>query len=242
MNVADQVENALQTKLLPKLVAVYQKQGNFPIQIGTAFLIRFQNNPVLVTAKHVLEGHQGYDDPFDKAVFVDKKLKLISDISTSKIVYSEENDICIVRVNGFQLNRCFELSDLDTNYNNASVIGIAGFLSRDFIRKRRENSLSVKPYIHIDERVGCKGDYVGMRYSRRCVSKGKNIAEKTPIPKGLSGSPMIEPMALLENKFKLVGVFTEERKVDGYVFGEPIHKLTPLFEELMKPEFTSSRV
>jgi hypothetical protein len=70
----------------PYLAAIYENTdpGDKIDQVGSGFFAAYENCPILITAKHVLYGHSGNEDPSEKLIFVAGKLEKIGDISSKE--------------------------------------------------------------------------------------------------------------------------------------------------------------
>src|SRR5664279_4422239 len=99
----------------PHLVAIYLQETEPKAktqQVGTGFLVRYKNRPVLITAKHTLYGKRGDENPGEKAIVVPGGLKLIGHLQSRELVQENTYDIAAMYVDEFDLARCLPLSSL----------------------------------------------------------------------------------------------------------------------------------
>ena len=223
---------AAKTLVQPYLVAIYDLNNGMAVQIGTAFLVKWKCAPVLITAKHVLFGHDFKENPGEKFLFVNGRLKQISCCNTSDVFKIEEHDLCAIQVNDFSIDQCFNFPVLQTQISTTDQLSVLGYLARDFRRNAREETLRPSPFLYTNSYFDCKAGYVGITYNSRSTSTHSNGKVRPPIPRGLSGGPIFRAHKLLLNQVEIVGVFTEERISEGYVFGEEVQKVIELLKAI----------
>jgi hypothetical protein len=212
------------------LIAIYDER---PDQNGTGFLTVWNGKPLLVTAKHVLFGHEFDEDPLKKQVHVGDGLKALGELKVSRIADDQELDLAAVHITGFTLDRCLAYTTLRFDEAPPNALSIIGFLERDFRRSKEESALRPKPYIYTGTTKELDPKHVGIKHPRRGRITGTKKIEMAPIPRGLSGTAMVSPTALLRRKVEIFGVFTEQRLEQGYVFGAHITELQPLLDGLL---------
>lgn len=213
----------------PHLVAVYEEKTDprvKTVQIGTGFLVRHRDRPVLVTAKHVLYGHEFDEDPSQKAVLVGGLLRKLGQLDAVHLVNSDEHDLTVFYVDEFGLERCLPSSVLCPGGGDPAMVTIHGYLARDFRRDRKTGILRPAPRVYTNSRFNLGAGYVALRYPKsRNRSTGKIMA---PRPSGMSGCPMLDSLRLRERQISIVGVFTEYRGDQGLAFGEVSSKVLSL--------------
>ena len=216
------VITALKRHVLPSLVAIYDSHhvnpGN-PVQVGTGFLLTHKSRPVLVTARHVLEGHNRDKSPAEMAFHVDGKWAYVGDGNGSRYLYygAEGRDLVAFYADELGQRPLLPAPAASVRADGVRVIAICGYLSRDF--KRPGDQLKPQPLIHIDKFVGRKNGILSILYTkRRNVDSDTGERKVSPKPKGLSGGPMLNSVSLLKGTVEIVGVFTEQS--DGVGRGE----------------------
>ena len=215
--------------LQPFLVAIYDEKPN---QIGTGFLTLWNARATLITAKHVLFGHQFNEEPFDKNVFVGGQLLPLSEIALSNVVENTEFDIAMLHLDRFLISDCLPYTALMPEGPPPSMVTIARFLSRDFRRAASESKLAPSPYSYTNKTVEADVNHVAVLYTNRGISTKSLERELTPIPRGLSGTAMVSVPSLLLGEVKVIGVFTDERLSESHVFGTHIAVVTRLLNDL----------
>ncbi|MDF1687887.1 MAG: hypothetical protein P1U50_13950 [Parvibaculaceae bacterium] len=204
--------------VLPTLVPIYKSKdqdASQPDQIGTGFILKHNSRPMLITAKHTLVGHDGNDDASGKAFFNNGKWVYVGD-DGSKVFQSPDHDIACFYADTLADRPCLESRNIETT--DAKLITIGGYLARDF--KRADATLQPKPYIFTNLSAEVSGGLVGLQYRRSKVkSTNRKLPQTAPIPRGLSGGPMLNSLRLVQGHVSLVGVFTEQDS--GTARGEP---------------------
>lgn len=199
----------------PSLVALYGShhfRPQNPVQVGTGFVIRYSDKTVVVTAAHTLWGHDGKEEPGEKAFLASGKLTYVGDCGGQVI---RCRDIAIFVAEPLGSRRHIPYGSIQQN--QAKMITIGGYLARDF--RRGHGCLMPAPWIHTDQRVPVAQDLVGLRYTSKVVRQGNGKRVRPPSPSGLSGGPMIDAVQLALGGISVVGVFTEQSH--GTARGEP---------------------
>ena len=199
---------ALAKKLvLPHLVAIYDAA---PDQIGTGFLVCRNGAHTLWTARHTLFGHSFDEQPLEKYIFATKKLQSLSQIASAVSVPDDSVDLAMVSIEPIPGRKGLPFRCLQFSTHLPPVLTVVGFLSRDFRRSAARQLLRPKPYIYSDTRIQSSEDEIGIRYTRRAITSDTGVKEMSPIPRGLSGSPMINAVSLIaQRNVEIFGVFTE---------------------------------
>lgn len=221
----------LTTLVQPSLVAIYashSRRPTEPVQIGTGFLVAHSCRPVLVTAEHVLRGHNWKENPGDKAVHIGGSWVYIGD-GNGPLASAKDYDIAAIYMDGFPLSRCLSPSSLSLQPLDATAVTIGGYLARDF--KREGHVLRPAPYIYSNRRLGICQGFVGLRYpKRRNIYTVTSKPAVTPIPSGLSGCPMMDTIELIRGCISILGVFTDQG--DGKAWGVDSNILRALLNSL----------
>lgn len=213
----------------PHLVAIYDET---PTQLGTGFLTIWNGKPLLVTAKHVLYGHDFDEEPDSKQIFVGDSLKSVAELAFSPIISDEKMDAAILFIKVITVDQCLPYTCLKFGETIPESLSIMGFLERDFRRSKTESTLRPKPYIFTGKTIPLDNPHIGISHRRRGRTTDTGTAEFAPIPRGLSGTLMVSATGLLRDEVAIFGVFTEERLEEGYVFGSSIDVLLPMMEKL----------
>lgn len=201
--------------LQPSLVALYKShhiRPQNPVQVGTGFVIKYSGKTVMVTAAHTLWGHDGNEEPGEKAFLANGKLTYVEDCG-GKVIRCR--DIAIFLAEPLGSRQHIPYGSLQ--FTQAKMITIGGYLARDF--RRGNGGLMPAPWIHTDRRVPVAEGLVGLRYSSKVVRQGNGKRVRPPSPSGLSGGPMIDAVQLALGRIGVVGVFTEQSH--GTARGEP---------------------
>jgi hypothetical protein len=210
------------------LVPIYIKPpGKQLDQYGTGFLINHNNRPLLVTAKHCLFK----DGPaFEKLIFFDGAPRPLTELHTGEIISDPNNDLAVLHVDELGLDRCLLATCLVPGETTSSVISTVGFLGRDFERDLAKG-LFPAPWLFHYRRVRKRPGqgYVGILYHKsrnRDATTGELV--QSPIPRGVSGGPMLDTMKLSKGKVEIVGVFTAYEQDRGLAYGETAQKVIDL--------------
>jgi len=207
----------------PSAIAIYAPHGSrpdTPVQVGTGLLMRRQSRPVLITARHVLRGHTFNEDPAEKAVHINGSWVYVGDGSRN-LVEPKGRDLSVMFMDEFALCRCLETpSSLPLV---STIITMGGYLSRDF--KRSGNTLRPAPRVYTNVAVPAAPGMIGLRHPRRRnVNTSTGASAVSPAPRGLSGGPMVDSLALLKGAVVLLGVLTEMS--NGSARGEDVGIIT----------------
>ncbi len=220
---AAEVAAKFQRLVQPNIIAIYashKSRPDTPVQVGTGFLIQHQSRPVLITARHVLRGHTFKEDPAEKSVHINGSWVYVGDGSRT-LVEPEGRDLSVMFMDEFAPRQC--LSTPSSRPPDSKIITMAGFLSRDF--KRSGNGLHPSPRTYTNVAVPVAPGMVGLRHpKRRNVDTFTGAPVVSPIPRGLSGGPMVDSLALLKGTVVLMGALTEMS--DGIAQGEGIDIIT----------------
>ena len=220
--------------LQPHLVAVYLQTAEPKVktqQVGTGFLVRHKDRPVLVTAKHTLYGKKGDENPGEKAIVVAGALTMIGRLRSHEVVQDKIHDIAAIYVDEFDLERCLPLSSLSSVVSAPKFVTIHGFLARDFNLDRAEDVLKPAPWTYTNSRKDHGSGYVGLFYPKsqnRNTDSGKKVM--APRPEGLSGCPMLDGEKLAEREISIIGVFTDLPEGQGMAFGESSAEVIALLD------------
>lgn len=192
----------------PSTIAIYASHGSrpeTPVQVGTGFLVLHQSRPVLITAKHVLRGHTFQEDPAEKAVHINGSWVYVGDGSRT-LAEPAGRDLSVMFMDEFAQGQCVVLPP--STSPKPKLITIGGFLSRDF--KRSDNTLRPAPRVYTNVAVPAAPGMIGMQYpNRRNVNTSTGALAVSPIPRGLSGGPMVDSLSLLKGAVVPLGVLTE---------------------------------
>lgn len=209
----------------PTLVPIYAsnaKDPTLPDQVGTGFILSHNSRPMLVTAKHTLFGHDGKDEAGEKAFCADGNWVYVGDVN-SEVYFAKDRDIACFYADQLAGRPCLEICNISTT--PSSPITIGGWLARDF--KRPGATLQPKPFIFTGTSEEIADGLLSLQYRRSKVkSINSEMLQTAPIPRGLSGGPMLNSARLALGQVSLVGVFTEQD--DGSARGEPSAALKQL--------------
>lgn len=225
----DEANNVLVESYLKHLVAIYDDKDN---NIGTGFLTWWNRKQVFVTAMHCLYGASFSEDPYIKQVHVDNGLVPLDNVLIGKILSNQQTDIAVFYAQGFDADRAIPYSALQFNKHQPDMITVVGYLARDFRRNRSDETLRPKPLSHSDKSVSKGSEKVAVRYLNRAISSDTGLRQLAPIPRGLSGTVMLNTTSLLLQKLEVYGVFTDEKLDEGYVFGSHVDKVQELLHKL----------
>jgi hypothetical protein len=216
------------------IVAVYGEHEDDPTiadQVGTGFIVDSGKSHILVTAKHTLYGAKFNEQPFHKAIFVNGSLKRLDEINDSDIAHSKSDDIAALHIVKAADVRGMAHEQLEINPERVAVISLVGFLCRDLKRSRTRSELNLAPLIYSNRRIDYAPGYVALAYPRfRNKSAGIRTKVRAPVPRGLSGCPMLDTALLARGKIGIVGVFTDYK--DGKAIGPSATKIRGLLDFL----------
>ena len=225
------VASSFVTCVLPSLVAIYAShhlKPEAPVQVGTGILISHKSRPVLVTARHVLRGHNFDEEPAEKAFHIDGRWVYVGDGPRS-LFEAKDRDLAAFYADEFKFRPLLPPPAVTAANETANVITIGGFLARDF--KRDGGVLQPKPWIYSNKSVRDENGMVGLLYPKRHnVESNTGDAIFNSIPRGLSGGPMLNTVNLLNANVAIVGVFTEQS--DGTARGECATLVSSLLNQM----------
>ncbi|UDF04041.1 hypothetical protein [Asticcacaulis sp. AND118] len=215
---ADLVDRAIK----PYLVAIYAPRIDHPddiSQVGTAFVVQNGAEVVLISARHVFYGHAEDEVPGEKLFFVKGVLKSVGDLTFAQIYGADGFDLACVRLPELALEDGMPWEWLQL-FDKPKYISVVGYLARDFKRSRHARTLRPKPYLYSNKCRKLTSLSVVMEYpkskNRIAVTRKRAMA---PVPRGVSGGPMLRAEKMLTGRVEVVGVFTDY--VDGTGIGVP---------------------
>lgn len=212
----------------PALVAFYQADGrDRPTQIGTGLLVDYKDRPVVITAEHVLLGHDGGENPLDK-LMLSGELACMRDLGVTDVVSAPGGDIAAFYADALGNRQRLPFSVLTpVTSDSPKVITIYGYLARDF--RRDSETLRPAPFAYTDKRVAGAAAHLTMAYPKhRAVATFTAQKVMTPTPAGLSGCPMLDASELVKGNVSVAGILTDHRFDLGAVFGECAEELIRL--------------
>jgi hypothetical protein len=157
-------------RVLPSLVAIYSDYvglgGETMVrQTGTAFLVAWRRQRVMITAKHCLFGPKGDEDPQTKSVSVKGGLHYLGELKWSTITSSPTLDVLVLLVNEFPMNRCLPAEAIQSA-GSSKAMHVAGYLARDFKRSAAEGALKPKPYTYANKALKTAGGLLRFHFPR----------------------------------------------------------------------------
>lgn len=226
---AAEIAANFQSLVQPSTIAIYASNASrpdTPVQVGTGLLTRRQSRPVLITAKHVLRGHALNEDPAEKAVQISGHWVYVGD-GSRELVEPTGRDLSVMFMDEFGLCQC--LQSPSSPPPDFRIITMGGYLSRDF--KRSENTLRPAPRIYTNVALSAAPGMIGLRHpKRRNVNTSTGASAVSPTPRGLSGGPMVDSLALLKGAVVLLGILTEMS--NGSARGEHVDIITRAIADL----------
>jgi hypothetical protein len=222
--------------VLPAIEAIYERpdgSDRATKQIGTGFRINWYERPVLVTARHTLYGHRYEkepEDPFAKHILFHGRLRGLFELRTGEVGYLEGHDLAAVFVDELGVAGSLPMSSLLPTEATCRLVSIYGLLSRDFRRQLSTGSLHLKPYIYTNIREDSGSGYTVVlfpKHKNRDGRTGKMV--QAPIPRGLSGGPMLDANQLFRGNVSIAGVFTDYEQGRG--LGESAWKVMALLQQ-----------
>jgi hypothetical protein len=227
-----QADNLLRTRRA--IVAVYEEDEEATVyQCGTGFIVDDGDSAFLLTAQHTLYGTDGRADPYRKALYWEGSLKTFNQIGNGTIGRANGRDLVAVPIERSSNVVAFGLGDFEIELATATILSISGFLVRDFKRSAAAKRLRPQPYVYSNLRVDKGPDVAAMAYSySRNTAPGARSKVRAPIPRGLSGCPMMDATQLAEGKARIVGVFTDQ--VGGEAFGPSARHALGLLDALRR--------
>lgn len=227
-----QLASLSQKLIQPSLVPIYEENHmGKPDQIGTGFLVSYNNKSILVTAKHVLYGHDYNEDATAKLIFVNNELTHISETGIKDICRASEHDLAVFNAPFYNNSRCLTSFSLHSSRNlNPEFLTIYGFLARDFKREGEELNPSLR--IYTNRAVNYESGYMAISYEKhKAKDTYTDQVVMTPIPRGMSGCPMLNSLELLKGNIQVAGVFTDCPAGEGLAYGEHSDKLAYMLNE-----------
>ncbi|WP_353646288.1 hypothetical protein [Mesorhizobium sp. WSM2239] len=230
---ANHVVAACEAIVQPSLVAFYKaNEKQMPEQVGTGFLIAWNGRPAIVTAKHVLRGHKIDENHNDKFFFQNDRLLSLNEAEVTDVFYAREHDLAAFHADRIDMNRCLPADVLHNgSAKNSKLLTIHGYLARDF--NRGGGGLFPTPFVYTNKEIDGGTDRLTMDYPKRKnrnPRSGKSVM--SPIPRGLSGCPMMDSAALFIGDVKIRGVFTDKPEFKGIGFGERSETVLALLNQM----------
>jgi hypothetical protein len=218
--------------VLPHLVAIYEPIDEVRVhQVGTGVCVDFESRQFLVTARHTLFGHTGGDNPGDKAVLLAGGLRQIGDLQAPGVFSSPAFDLASVELKGEERRQALTPAHFHAGTGRPTFITICGYLARDFRRKLSESTLAPRPFIYSNYSTATPRGFIGLRYPK-CRNRDTKTRQlvMTPTPRGLSGGPMLDSIALAQGQLQIVGIFTDKPNGKGIAFGEVAAKVLAMLQ------------
>ncbi len=221
--------------VLPAVIPIYTRPGGSDratFQSGTGFLVNLDGRPALVTARQTLYGHRFDEDPWTKHIVFNGRVRGLFELATSEIIHAGDDDITALYADELGLARSLPAGFLLPSHVTSELVGICGFLGRDFHRQVIGGLLELQPYWYANVRINVPSGRIGFLYP----TKNKNIDARTrkivqaPRPVGMSGCPMLDAVRLSFGLVRIVGVFTEQK--NGRALGEGAPKVIGLLRQL----------
>lgn len=202
------------------IVPIYDKElpSGQVVQIGTASFIQVANQWYFLTARHCLYGAANTDDPFSKAVFWQGRLESLGNIATGVIGKVDNQDFVVIELKGRSANVTpFNIDALKTT-SSGSVLTVGGFLSSRYRRHLQQGLLRPKPYVYTNVRSPAEPLHIALKYtSKKNASLRSAGPIRAPIPRGISGAPILDTLALAQGIPIIVGLLTDQ--TGGKAFG-----------------------
>lgn len=218
---------------MPHLAAIYEPMPEAVrvTQIGTGIVFRKNDRHILITAKHVLVGNTGMENPGEKAIVLGGRLRQFGDLSNPNMYSSPLFDMAAFELDDGDAAWGFESSCLATSGPKATSITIAGYLARDFKRSTADGVLRPAPFLYSNLAADAGEGHAGLRYPRN-RNKNTTSGERStvPVPSGLSGGAMLDSEALMAGDVRIVGLFTDYANQRGMAFGETSTKVQALLD------------
>ena len=125
----------------PCLVTIYGQRlepRHTAIPVGTGIRVSHNARTFLVTAKHVLFGHDETEDPSDKCIFAEGALHQLGHFRPADVFSAF--DLAIVRIDALAADPCLPSSTLSEDDEFPKWITMVGFLARGFKRNAKERA------------------------------------------------------------------------------------------------------
>lgn len=206
----------------PHLVAIYElppEPKEHPVQVGTGFKVRDTDCVTVLTAKHVLYGHDGSENPGDKAIFTPSGLKKLGELRLPEV--ASVRDLAAFRVAEFPLSDCLPLTCLSPTEVTPLAVSLVGYLARDFRRDAKSGFLRPATRIYTNTRVDYASGYVAFKHPKaRNIATDTGVKVTAPDPGGMSGGPMLDSEKLTQGELCIVGIFTDYLRERALAVGE----------------------
>lgn len=222
--------------VLPSLLGIYAardlKFGDDPDvgakvdNVGTGVKVRMPDGRLaVITAEHVLKGHNGSENPGDKAILIGGGLRKLADLASPEIICAAGVDLACFLIDGPGCGESFHESVFAEVEGTAKRITIAGFLARDFKVDASSGQLSPKPRVFTGKMKQTGHGYEGISFIRgRMRDTQSGDRTRAPIPSGLSGGAMLDADRLAAGEINVVGIFTDFHSDKSLAFGEAARK------------------
>lgn len=227
-----QVDDLIRTRRA--IVAVYSEDDAAKVQqFGTGFVVDDGDCAFLLTAHHTLYGPDGTADPYRKGLFWEGGLKTLDQIGNGAIGRVNGRDLVAVPIARSSEVDAFSPADLEIELASIRLLSVAGFLERDLERNRAAGQLRPAPYVYSNRRIESGPDVAALEYPYfRNTAPGARAKVRAPIPRGLSGCPMLDTARLAEGEARIVGVFTDQ--TDGKAFGPSARHVLGLLDYMRR--------
>jgi hypothetical protein len=229
------VKKLVEQDIMTKISAIYSpiQSGSGliePDQTGTAFRVLYGGRKYLITAAHCLVGHDGSEKPEKKAVFTGAGFSELGKTSGAIWCVAKNYDLAAIFMDEFQNQCAFNFPHV--LYRVGKVGTVAGYLARDFRRYTSSGTTAPQPFIYTGG-LTVSSTEIKISYPRH---KGKaaetGYKVMLPIPKGLSGGPIIDTDALIGGVNLPLGIFTGMDNQWANLVSEPINRVRPLLNNL----------
>lgn len=220
--------------VIPHLAAIYEpmREAVRVNQIGTGIVFRKNARHVLVTAKHVLVGPSGTENPGEKAIHIGGGLRQFGDLADPNMYSATQYDLAAFELDGADARWGLDPSSVAISALQPCSITMAGYLARDFKRKTAAGVVSPQPFIYSNLAADAVEGLIGLRYPKnrnRNTATGKRST--VPRPAGVSGGVMLDSDALMAGQVRVVGLFTDYAQSKGMAFGEVSAKVLALLDQ-----------
>jgi hypothetical protein len=218
---------------IPHLAAIYEPMPEAVrvTQVGTGIVFRKNDRHILITAKHVLVGESGTENPGEKALVLCGRRRQFGDLANPNMYSSPLFDMAAFELDGGDAEWGFDPSCVASSGPEPTSITIAGYLARDFKRSTAEGVLRPAPFLYSNVAADAGDGYVGLRYPRkRNRNAVSGVRSTVPVPTGISGGAMLDSDALKAGEVRIVGLFTEYPNERGLALGETSTKIAALLD------------
>ncbi len=226
----------VQQLVLPYTVAIYSPLDTERVeQTGTGVLVQNQGFRFLVTAKHCLFGETGDENPGEKAIFLPGHgLTQVGDLQRNEVHSCAAFDLALVVLDEVSNDCCLPASSLPDVTSQPAFVTMCGYLVRDFRRNLALETLAPQPFIYSNVGAQQPEGFVGLKYEKnrnKSTMSGRRVM--APIPRGLSGGPMLDSNSLESGIVRVVGVFTDKPAPKGVAFGESSAKVRAMMDSVV---------